>query len=272
MQYRCNPAGQLQAVTDPNGNTLQLTYGASGAPSSLTDTAGRTWSTQTDASGRIISVTDPAARSVTYQYSVSGDLVQVTDALGKLTQYAYDEHGSLPRVLRESNAGRSQLYGLGGDILWNNTSDQGLLYLHQDALGSTIALTKPDGSLAGTQSYDAFGATRSTTGITAGSFWFAGEQVDAETGLIYLRARYYDPSTGRFLQADPAAPNLKDTQSLDSYVYARNNPLRLVDPCGEASIQEDVANNLGTLQTAYNMAPLACGVGGWLESHPAVRH
>src|SRR5207302_3743612 len=118
--------------------------------------------------------------------------------------------------------------------------------------GSTVALTKPDGTVAATRAYDAFGAPRAASGPPQGSFWFAGEQYDPETKLIYLRARYYDPTTGRFLQADPAAPDLTDTQSLNQYSYARNNPLRYTDPTGQTPTGDPITDlNIGLFNNVY---------------------
>ena len=144
-------------------------------------------------------------------------------ANGQKNDYVYDEHAQLARVVKESNQTRSQLYGLDGQVLWDATSDQGQLYYHQDAIGSTVAMTKPDGTLAGTRQYDAFGTPSNTPGTMPGSFWFAGEQYDPDTGLIYLRARYYDPALGRFLSVDPKIGDIKNTQSLNPYAYAGNN-------------------------------------------------
>lgn len=67
---------------------------------------------------------------------------------------------------------------------------------------------------------------------------FIGEEYDAETGLNYLNARYYDSKTGRFTSQDPmfwALPTelLADPQQLNSYSYARNNPIIGSDPSGE---------------------------------------
>ena len=82
------------------------------------------------------------------------------------------------------------------------------------------------GAVTGAYTYDAFGAfgaVRSHTG--AGTEWsFTGEQNDP-TGLEYLRARYYDPATGRFLSRDPLPGG-------HPYVYAVNNPALLIDPLG----------------------------------------
>ncbi len=80
--------------------------------------------------------------------------------------------------------------------------------------------------------YEAFGALKSSSGSLANAFRFAGEQSDAETGLYCLRARYYDPSTGRFISKDPFPGRIAQPQSLNGFVYVRNNPIVLIDPSG----------------------------------------
>ena len=75
-------------------------------------------------------------------------------------------------------------------------------YYLADALGSTTALTDDTGNVTGEYAYDAFGNYRPGEGSSTNEFRYAGEQVD-ETGLQYLRARYYDPVVGRFLSQDP---------------------------------------------------------------------
>jgi RHS repeat-associated protein len=80
---------------------------------------------------------------------------------------------------------------------------------------------------------------RSKSGTLSTDFLFTGEQFDAEArpagDLYYLRARYYDPSTGRLLTRDPFAGFMPMPQSLSRYGYALKNPANLVDPlvrCG----------------------------------------
>ncbi|MEX2316268.1 MAG: RHS repeat-associated core domain-containing protein [Pirellulales bacterium] len=63
------------------------------------------------------------------------------------------------------------------------------------------------------------------------SLLYSGEQTD-KTGLQYLRARYYDPTNGRFNRLDPFAGNVSDPQSLHKYLYAHSNPVNGVDPSG----------------------------------------
>ncbi len=85
-----------------------------------------------------------------------------------------------------------------------------------------------------TYAYDAFGTLRSRTGTTANEFTFTGEQTDP-AGLQYLRARYYDPSIGRFWTRDPFSGTIADPMSLNRYVYGSNNPVMVDDPWGLCS-------------------------------------
>ena len=74
--------------------------------------------------------------------------------------------------------------------------------------------------------YDAFGNENSDNTDDSNSFGYNGEYLDRETGLIYLRARYYDPSIGRFISEDP----IKDGSNW--YAFCNNNPVTFIDPSG----------------------------------------
>jgi RHS repeat-associated protein len=100
-------------------------------------------------------------------------------------------------------------------------------YYHQDGLGSVVGLTNQTGGTDGTARYDAWGNTLASTGPIP-LYGYSGREPD-ETGLLYYRARYYDPTTGRFLQRDPIELEEGD---LHPYAYVDNNPTNLVDPDG----------------------------------------
>jgi len=86
-----------------------------------------------------------------------------------------------------------------------------------------MALVDVSGAVLNSYEYDVFGAVRSSTGSTANAFTFTGEQTDASTGFEYLRARYYDSASGRFISRDPLG---------GGYPYGANNPARMFDPKG----------------------------------------
>lgn len=101
-------------------------------------------------------------------------------------------------------------------------------YYHQDALASVTSLSSTAGTLANTYIYDAFGTLTSSTGGLTNPFQYTGRDYDPETGLRYYRARYYEPTTGRFLSEDPVGFK----GGLDFYSYVLNEPTKLVDPSG----------------------------------------
>jgi RHS repeat-associated protein len=151
---------------------------------------------------------------------------------GTIISYVLDVNTPLPVVLMEQQGAQGTvhyLYGL--DLLGQQQPAQDWLYYYGDGLGSTRQLTDGQGQVVTSLAYAPFGALRDVSGPLA-RFLFTGEQHDPSTGLYYLRARYYDPATGRFLTRDPFPGFAFDPVSQHPYVYARNNPVNLVDPSG----------------------------------------
>ncbi len=97
-----------------------------------------------------------------------------------------------------------------------------------------MRLTDGTGATISSYTYDAFGAT--LTGPSGNAWQFTGEQRDGDSGLYYLRARYYDPGTGRFLTRDPVSGFADSPASQNRYPYALGNPVNRVDPSGEMSV------------------------------------
>ena len=122
------------------------------------------------------------------------------------TSYVYDDDG-LP--IEQIDAGGATLY-----------------YQH-DQLGSTRLLTNAAGAVAATFVYDAYGNLTTRTGSAGTPLRWAGQYQDADTGLYYLRARYYDPGTGQFLTRDPIA-----SITQEPYAYVGGNPLNIADLAG----------------------------------------
>jgi RHS repeat-associated protein len=87
----------------------------------------------------------------------------------------------------------------------------------------------------GLYAYDAFGKPLISASHVDNDFQYTGEQADTETGLIYLRSRYYDPEIGRFISRDPFTGFDTNPQSLNRYTYVHNNPVRYADPSGRVA-------------------------------------
>jgi RHS repeat-associated protein len=80
--------------------------------------------------------------------------------------------------------------------------------------------------------------------------FYRGEQYDPDLGLYYLRARYYNPNTGRFLSRDPVDGQFYDPKTLHKYLYANGDPVNASDPSGKGAIFEYFfARRTGILNT-----------------------
>jgi RHS repeat-associated protein len=116
----------------------------------------------------------------------------------------------------------------------NNTTGT-VTYLHHDQAGSTRLLTGSTGAVTGKCTYSAYG-TPTCEGSTTTPLGYDGEYTSVDTGLVYMRARTYDPSTAQFLSVDPLE---RLTQA--PYTYGADNPLRFRDPTGLLSFGEIVS-------------------------------
>jgi RHS repeat-associated protein len=101
-------------------------------------------------------------------------------------------------------------------------------YYEADGLGSVTSLTSGAGAIANTYTYDSFGNLTASTGSITNRFQYTAREFDSESGLYYYRARYYDPSVGRFLSQEP----VEFQGGVNFYAYVRNQPTKLTDPSG----------------------------------------
>ena len=213
--FTYNLQGRMsQTLIDQDGNgtvdqQLDYTYDADGIRTSQTET------TDTNQNG---SLADETPAKTLYLYDANNP-----------TGYA--------QILEEKDAAGSvtKTYTLGLDVIAQQASS-GQLYLLYDGHGSTRGLVDATGQPLSSQifRYDAFG-NRLDNNIAMTSLLYSGEQTD-RTGLQYLRARYYDPATGRFNRLDPFAGNLDDPQSLHKYLFTPSDPINFNDPNGEIFI------------------------------------
>jgi RHS repeat-associated protein len=130
---------------------------------------------------------------------------------------------------------KSIIKGL-GQIAEINASGT-IKYVHQDVLGSTILITDQNGQIEQQYEYDPFGqmigGVMNTDDSKNSKYLYTGQELDQESELYYYNARYYNPVTGRFISLDPILGRAGDTLSRNGYIYAKNNPLKYVDPSGE---------------------------------------
>jgi RHS repeat-associated protein len=151
------------------------------------------------------------------------------------TTYALDLNAGLTQVLDDGD--NTYLYGL-GRISQVNTGTQ---YFMGDALGSVRQLVE-GGDIVLAKSYAPYGEVLSTAGSGESAFALTGEQTDPN-GLVYLRARYYGPSNGRFLSRDTWTGDVNSPMSYNPWLYAFADPVNNADPSGLCSGSATDVNN-----------------------------
>ena len=215
-----------------------------------------------DLNGNLVRVIG-SAHSALYEYNAENKLIKATVQNGSLVteeSYTYDYQGNrtsktthksngefeytkylndnsnLTNVLCEldENGTAKCVYTIGADLISQERDGRTSFYLY-DGHGSVTAIVNESGVVTDTYCYDAFGNLISSTGSTVNNYCYCGEQFDSTTGLYYLRARYMDTSTGRFITQDTYQGTINDPVSLHKYLYANANPVTYSDPSGYMS-------------------------------------
>jgi RHS repeat-associated protein len=123
---------------------------------------------------------------------------------------------------------------------YSGGNEQELSYFLFNGHGDTVQTVTETGEIQNQYDYDIFGSPTLTIEIAACSIRYAGEYLDNETGLYYLRARYYDPYVGRFISEDSYWGEDTNPLSLNLYTYAYNNPERFIDPTGHRPTEAEI--------------------------------
>ncbi len=157
-------------------------------------------------------------------YIYAPDSLRVSKTVGSTTTvFAWDDTTGVPELIQDGD--NYYLYVPGGIPIERAGVDP-TRWLHTDATGSVFAITDATGTLTGSCAYDAWGNRIGQNGDQVGLGWQSQYQ-DPETGLYYLRMRYYDPATAQFTTPDPL-----DALTAERYGYAGNDPINRSDPMG----------------------------------------
>ncbi|OOG50935.1 hypothetical protein B0E50_01720 [Rhodanobacter sp. C01] len=105
-------------------------------------------------------------------------------------------------------------------------------YVYTDPQGTPLAEADANGNITATYDYMPYGSQ--ALGTPPNGPGYTGHVNDPESGLVYMQARYYDPSVGRFISEDQEAPAAGNAFNFNRYDYANNNPILNVDPDGRA--------------------------------------
>ncbi|MFC1758296.1 RHS repeat domain-containing protein [Planctomycetota bacterium] len=183
-----------------------------------------------------------------------GEVFNVYDVFNRLIERTHDPDGAGPSAAETrytvydgahawadfdgaGNVTARYLFGTGIDQIaarWR--PGEGTSWYLTDHLGSIREIIDSNGSIINSISYDSFGQILHQSNPTAGDrFAYTGREWDEALGLYYYRARFFDPTTGRFISQDPIGFAAGDT---NLYRYVGNNPLDYVDPSGNLAMTE----------------------------------
>ena len=190
-----------------------------------------------DGASRLTAITS-GAESVALEYNGLGDVRSRT--AGGITTRFYNHYAIhlFPVVAekRDDVYRRFYVFTPQGQLLYGiDVATAKPVFYHFDAVGSTLFLTDESGAVSDAYAYDPYGNLLGRTGTNDQPFTYIGRfgvRREPVGGLYDMRARFYDPSTARFLTRDPLWPNLTDLAALNPYQYAAQNPLRYIDPEG----------------------------------------
>jgi RHS repeat-associated protein len=200
------------------------------------------------------------APALSYGYDSEGNRTSVTQA-GQTTVYVVSP--ATGQVLMRIKSGVTTYYIYGEGLLYQVDTAGNTATYHYDSRGSTVALTDGSGNVTDRIEYSAYGVTTRRTGTTDTAFLYNGRygvMTDAN-GLLFMRARYYNPYICRFINADPAGFG----GGLNFYAFADGNPISETDPFGLdpwTQVMGGVRTIGGGLEAAagYGLATAGAGV------------
>jgi len=262
-----------ETTTGAGAKTRTYSYNSRHQLTGLTDSASGQLVYQWDNEGRLLSKGAPLAPSPkTFTWDSRDRLKAVEEAFSAVAEYRYEETGlkvesfwpalaAAQQTRRYQWVGRELLAvraadnsvvsrivrGIDREILGHETGGNSFVQVHADRLGSVSAETDLSGTITHSRVYDPFGNVRTETGSSEMPLGYTGQEMDPVTGLVQMKARWYDPDAGIFISEDPRSYSPLDPFSLHEYLYANADPVNWMDPTGE--VGEKISQTAGNPTT-----------------------
>ncbi|OAB36038.1 hypothetical protein PGLA_21710 [Paenibacillus glacialis] len=236
-QYTYDPSNRIQSEAGTQNETYS--YDANG--NRLDKGSGKIFGLKHaeytyDSQNRLKKVVEEG-KTVSYTYNGDGLLYERTEG-EQITRHYYDEEAKLIAEAKVSSTGKADIsymyiYDLYGQLWARQDKESGKLQYYQlNGHGDVVGLVDANGKTLNSYTYDIWGGPLIEEETVPNTLRYAGEYWDDTTGLQYLRARWYDPGTARFMGEDTYEGQIDDPQTLNLYAYVHNNPLIYTDPSG----------------------------------------
>ena len=225
-------AGAVDYQYDLDGN---LTHKSDGVNS---------WTYGYDDRDRLISVLEADGSLTEYEYDIFGNRI-ATVYNGERTEYLVDPFGYGDVVSEYDGSGNlTAEYTHGIGLVSRTDSSNVAAYYDFNATGSAVGLTGTSGEVLNRYGYLPYGESLFESESIENSFEFVGQWgiMEEANGLDFMRARFYSPSEGRFINTDPIGLAGGDT---NIYRYVNNNPINLIDPSGLIGVILDLSIQFG---------------------------
>ncbi len=239
-EYKYDAASQLE-----KGGTTTYSFDKLGERTKASPEGGSATSYGYDQAGNLVSVKreTPEIKD-TYTYDDNG--LRASETInGTTTHMAWNVAERVPLLLYDGT--NYYIYGPDG-LPFEQIASETATYLHHDGQGSTRLLTGSAGTNQGAYTYTPYGATEEHTGSATTPLGYDGQYTSSDTGLIYLRARVYDPGTAQFMSVDPLVGDTGET-----YGYVRQNPINAGDPNGLCACELNGNEPRWDRETAYEI-------------------
>ncbi|EST55723.1 hypothetical protein T458_07740 [Brevibacillus panacihumi W25] len=232
-QYAYDKVDRLTDEVFPD-NSKRYSYDQRGNRAAMDGKVANTNGTTTytfDERNRLRSITNEGTGNAE-SYTYFGDGLRATKAAkGSQTNYVYLNGKVIEELDESGNAKARNVWG--NELLFRKdyvTKQNG--YYGYNSHGDVVSISNEEGNDVNLYEYDAWGNIVTKTEGMANPFKYSGEIYDEASGFYYLRARYYDPSIGRFISEDTYKGQVDNPLSLNRYTYVHNNPVNNIDPTG----------------------------------------
>ncbi|MFB6367738.1 RHS repeat-associated core domain-containing protein [Paenibacillus elgii] len=205
-----------------------------------------------DERNRLVQVTTDDGKNVSYRYNGDGLLYERTEN-GQTVRYYYDGANVIAEgTVTNGSAALKARYIRGNGLAARADAGGNKTYYLQNGHGDVVGLTDSSGNILNQYTYDIWGNPLTIKEQVPQPFRYSGEFWDNSAHLQYLRARWYDPSAGRFMNQDTYEGDISNPLSLNLYTYVHNNPLRYTDPSGHWVFGPDLGDIWDGTVNAWN--------------------